>query len=118
MTEARDPAVCEVDDRRYRTSDLAPRDGGTGGLDGRLRALVDVVRTIAVAPPSSARPGASTLGVIRRHMTVAGLRDGDVVGTMVAVGPVVGAARLVGAARIVAELIGYDVDADLEYPPA
>lgn len=110
--------MCEVDDRRKRTSDRSPDEGGTSGLDGRLRALVEIVRTIALPPSMAARSGVPTLGVIGRHMTVAGVTDGDVVGTLVAVGPIVGAARLVGAARIVAELIGYDVDADLEYPPA
>lgn len=44
----------------------------------------------------------------------AGVRDDEVLGTLIAIAPIVGIPRIVSAAPLIADALGYDIDAALE----
>jgi len=44
----------------------------------------------------------------------AGVRDDEVLGTLIAIAPIVGIPRIVSAAPLIACTLGYDIDADFE----
>lgn len=79
-------------------------------VDERMRVLADIAAAVA------SRADAPRFIELRTSIEASTVSPEDVFGAYLAVGPTVGAARLIAAAPFIADLLGYDLDADLEQP--
>ena len=77
-----------------------------------MRSLVQLSALVAMGGPASAFEWVASLALAN------GATPDEMVDVLVATAPLIGSAHVVAAAPRLARALGYDIDMDLERPPA